>query len=149
MIMRGSCSCNNISVTWKNTDYSLVPRECLCDYCSAMRAAYVSKSGTSIEVEISKEHLHTIREHGSRQASFHECLNCGEAVFVTVSIKGVLYGALNVHCLDTRQCFPEAISVNFSEQPPEVKLERWRENWCHPVLITSQASRDGLPAIPV
>jgi hypothetical protein len=137
MSMLGSCRCNNISLSWKNRDYSLVPRSCLCDYCAAKGAAYVSKSGTSMEVVIRKEEFHTVTEHGSRQAQFHECGYCGELVLVTASIEGSVYCVINVHCLDDRRRFCDAISVDFSGQSAQVKLDRWRQNWCHLVSITS------------
>jgi hypothetical protein len=153
MSMRGSCSCNNISVLWKNIDFSLVPRGCACDYCSVKGAAYVSKSGTAVEIEIRKSHLHIVKEQGSRQAGFHECANCGDVVFVTVTVEGSLYCALNANCLENRERFPGAVSVNFSDQEPIEKLERWRLNWCHPVLITSQGckaplARDAVTGAP-
>lgn len=141
MIMRGSCSCNNISVSWKNIDFSLVPRKCFCRYCSGKGAAYVSKSGTAIEVLIRKENFHVVKEHGSRQANFHECGHCGDVVIVTASIQGEIFGAVNAYCLVNRQRFPKAVCVNFSDQTPEEKLDRWRQNWCCPTLITSQGIR--------
>ena len=52
MTLQGSCRCNNISLAWKNLDFSLVPRQCGCDYCSAKLASYVSKSGTAVAVLI-------------------------------------------------------------------------------------------------
>jgi hypothetical protein len=151
MSMRGSCSCNNISLIWKSIDFSLVPRKCSCDYCSMKGAAYVSKSGTAVEAKICEEDLHSVKEHGSQQAKFHECANCGDVVFVTVTVEGDQYCALNVNCLDNRERFPEARCVNFSDLKPMEKRERWRKNWCHPILITSQgckapSAQDGVTA---
>jgi len=153
MSMRGSCSCNNILFSWKNIDFSIVPRRCGCTYCADKKAAYVSKSGTLVEVGVRQSQFHSVKHHGSGLAEFHECTNCGDLVFVSVLIKAETYCALNVNCLEKRDRFPEAVDVNFSDQPPEVKLERWKLNWCHPVLVTHQgtkgaSSRDALPARP-
>ena len=144
MIMRGSCSCNNICLSWRNIDFSLVPRKCGCNYCSEKSAAYVSKSKTSVEVEVRNTTLLRMQEHGSRLAKFYECANCGDVVIVIVSIDGELFCALNVNCLEQRHRFPKPINVNFSDQMPEQKLARWKQNWCHPVLVTSQASGDAV-----
>lgn len=135
--MRGSCSCNNISVSWHNFDSSLVPRKCGCEYCSSKNAAYVSKSGTAVEAVIRKANLHRILEHGSGQAKFHECGYCGDVVLVTVSIQNIQYCALNINCLEKRAMFPEAVNVNFSDRAPREKFERWQQNWCYPAVITS------------
>ncbi len=134
--MRGSCRCKNVSVAWKNSDFSLVPRSCLCEYCAAKGAAYVSKSGTGVEVLIRNAEFHIERAHGSRQATFHECSYCGDVVIVTALLEDTLYAALNVVCLDKWQRFPQPACVNFSDHTPEEKLQRWRQNWCYPVHIT-------------
>lgn len=139
MTIRGSCSCNNISLFWRNFDLSLVPRKCGCDYCSARGAAYVSKSGTAVEAIIRKAHMYTVIRHGSRQAEFHECTFCHDVVMVTAAIQGNLYGALNVNCLQSRERFVEPVMVDFSAQAPHEKLERWKKNWCQPVRIMSQS----------
>jgi hypothetical protein len=137
--IRGSCGCNNISVSWKNFDFSLVPRQCGCDYCCIRGAAYVSKSGTVFGATIVKPHLHNVVEHGSRQAQFHECTFCRDIVMVTAVIQGTHYGALNVNCLQRRERFVAPVMVEFSGQEPQEKLERWRRNWCAPVVIRNAA----------
>tara|TARA_B100001540_G_C15802563_1_gene640576 strand:- start:604 stop:1017 length:414 start_codon:yes stop_codon:yes gene_type:complete len=133
--LRGACRCNNITLTWRNIDFSLVPRACGCDYCRDKGAAYVSKSGSAVEVRVVDSSQLRINEHGSRQAKFHECGNCGDVVLVVARIDGDLYCALNVNCLQQRQRFPQAIEVNFSDQSPREKLRRWQQNWCHPVRV--------------
>jgi hypothetical protein len=134
--MRGSCSCNNIKVLWHTVDYSVVPRACQCEYCRAQGAAYVSKSGTAVEVSIHKAGLHRIVTHGSGVARFHECGNCGELVFVTTDIDGEIYGALNATCLENKLGFSTQVKADYSDDTAAQKQERWRQNWCHPVRIT-------------
>jgi hypothetical protein len=145
--MRGSCSCNNIEVVWHTVDLSVVPRACQCEYCLAKGAAYVSKSGTAVEVLIHKERLHSTVAHGSGTARFHECGNCGDLVFVTAQIDSEIYGALNALCMKNRLGFPAPVSTNFTSQTFEKKRERWRQNWCHPVTIKSLAGE--VPAAPL
>ena len=135
MSLRGACRCNNITFSWRNIDLSLVPRACGCDYCREKRAAYVAKSGTAVEMRIGDRSQLLINQHGTRQARFHECANCGDLVLVVAQVDGDLYCALNVNCLEQRQRFPQAIEVNFSDQSPQEKLQRWRQNWCHPVRV--------------
>jgi hypothetical protein len=135
MGMHGSCSCNNIEIAWQVIDHSLVPRACQCDYCLQKSAAYVCKSGTTFEVTIRSSTLHRALQHGSNSAVFHECANCGQFVFVTAEIQGELYGALNANLLNNKLGFSAAVNVNFSEQSAAQKQQRWRQNWCHPVLI--------------
>lgn len=133
--MRGGCRCGNISLSWQNVDYSLVPRACGCEYCAARSAAYVSKSGTRVDVVVRKPALLHLRRHGSEQATFNECGHCGDVVFVSAEIEDTDYCAINVHCLEQRNRFPDAIDVNFSDQSPEDKRNRWAQNWCCPVIV--------------
>ena len=135
MTIRGNCSCNNISLSWQNFDLSLVPRKCGCDYCGVRDAAYVSKSGTAVEMIIRKADMYNVTRHGSKQADFHECTFCRDVVMVTAAIQGNLYGALNVNCLHGRERFVEPLVVDFSGQAPHEKLDRWMANWCQPVRI--------------
>ena len=121
---------------WHTIDYSLVPRACQCEYCTSKSAAYVSKSGTKFEVTIRNSDLHATAQHGSNSASFHECTNCDQVIFVTAEIGGELYGALNATCLVNKFGFSPAVDANYSAQTAGEKLARWQQNWCHPVLIT-------------
>jgi hypothetical protein len=136
MSMRGNCRCNNIEVVWRTVDFSIVPRACQCDYCRAKGAAYVSKTGTAIDMRINNTSRYRIVARGSGGAAFHECDSCGELVLVTTEIDGELYGALNANCMDNRLGFPPAVDVDYAGQTVAQKLERWRRNWCRPVRIT-------------
>jgi hypothetical protein len=135
MNIRGACRCNNIEVTWHNRDYSLVPRACQCDYCRERRAAYVSKSGTRIEVRIRRPQYHREIRHGSNSAVFHECGYCNQVMLVTAEFDGVVYGALNARQLNPRFAFPEPVEADYDGQSAERKQNRWRENWCCPVTF--------------
>lgn len=135
--MYGSCSCKNIEIHWQTIDYSLVPRACQCDYCRSRQAAWVSKSGSKFEIRIHREALHRAATHGSGCAAFHECCHCGEVVFVTAEIDGALYGVLNANCLQNPQGFAPAVRTEFASQSAQQKIDRWRQNWCHPVRIVS------------
>jgi hypothetical protein len=136
MSMRGSCSCNNIQVVWHTVDYSGVPRACQCEYCLAKGAAYVSKSGTSVDVLVHKESQHRITVHGSGNARFHECSGCGDLVFVTATIDGTSYGVLNAMCMKNKLGFPAAVMADVSGQTAAQKRDRWRQNWCYPLSIS-------------
>jgi hypothetical protein len=140
MSMHGSCKCRNIEVHWHTVDYSLVPRQCQCDYCGQKDAAYVSKSGTRVDIHIHSERLHNTVMQGSNSALFHECGNCGQLVFVTAEIDGELFGALNANCMDNKLGFSAPIGVDFSNQSAGEKLIRWRDNWCHPVFISCHST---------
>jgi hypothetical protein len=129
----GGCRCNNLRVTWHTKDYSGVPRACVCDYCRARGAAYVSKSGTAVEVRIHNKRRHAIVTHGSHSAEFHECGACGDLVVVTAQIDGETYGALNARCLDNKHGFAAAVAIDYSGHTTEQKRLRWRQNWCSPV----------------
>lgn len=143
MSIAGGCDCNNIEVIWHVVDYSLVPRACQCEYCLSKTVAYVTKSGTKFEILIRNETLHKEIQHGSNSAVFHECANCNQLVFVTSIIEGEVYGALNADRLNNKFGFSASVRANFSSQSAEEKLERWRQNWCHPILIKSLASKEG------
>ena len=136
MSMSGSCDCNNITIVWHTDESNFIPRACQCDYCSSKSAAYVTSPGTTIDVAINNDALHNKVQHGSNSAVFHECSNCNQLVFVTSEIEGQLYGALNANNLDSKQKFSAPVKLNFSSQTAEQKRDRWRQNWCHPVLIT-------------
>lgn len=140
MSITGGCDCNNIEVTWYADDDNIVPRACQCDYCLSKSAAYATKSGTKLEIVIRNENQHKEVRHGSASAVFHECVTCDQIVFVTSIIEGELYGALNANHLDNKSRFSASVKYNFSSQTGKQKRERWRQNWCHPVLITSLSS---------
>jgi hypothetical protein len=140
MSITGGCDCNNIEISWHTVDYGLVPRACQCDYCLSKAAAYVTKAGTGFDASIRNEKLHSQVRHGSNSAVFHECANCNQVIFVTSEIDGELYGALNANHLINKFGFSAPVKLNFSSQTVEQKRERWRQNWCQPVLITSLAS---------
>lgn len=135
MSMRGHCRCNNFRVMWRTTDFSIVPRACQCDYCRAKDAAYVSKSGTAVEIHIHNKRQHSIVTHGSQLAEFHECGACGDLVLVTAHIDGETYGVLNARCLDNKAGFAAAVAIDYSGDTAEEKQLRWRQNWCAPVQI--------------
>lgn len=135
MSMHGHCRCNNIQLVWRTMDYSVVPRACQCSYCLAKGAAYVSKSGTTVEVRIHNKRLHAIITHGSQLAEFHECGACADLVLVTAHIDGESYGALNARCMDNKPGFAAAVAIDCSGHTAEQKRLRWRQNWCSPVRI--------------
>ncbi len=135
MSITGGCSCKNIEIVWHTVDHSLMPRACQCDYCLPKGAAYVSKSGTRVEVTIRSEQLHNEVRHGSENAVFHECTQCDQVVFVTAKFEGEVYGVLNANHLNNKFGFADPVERNFSSQTPEEKRDRWRENWCHPVIV--------------
>ena len=141
MSINGSCDCKNIEMVWHTDDSSIVPRACQCEYCYSRSAAYVTKPETRIEVLIRNEQFHKTVQHGSNSAVFHECANCNQVVFVTAEICGELYGALNANYLNNKLGFLAPIKTSFRTQTAEQKRERWRQNWCHPVLITKRSSR--------
>ncbi len=148
MSLRGSCRCNNIQVLWHTVDYSVVPRACQCEYCLAKGAAYVCKSGTAVDVRIHKEQLHRISTHGSKTARFHECGNCGVLVFVSAQIDGDTYGVLNAGCIKNSIGFAAPVKMDFSEQTAEQKRDRWRQNWCYPVTVSSRVCEVPAATLP-
>ena len=134
--MYGSCKCKNIEIHWQLIDLSLVPRACQCSYCVSKGAVYVSKSRSRFEALIHDDACYARVQHGSKSATFHECTNCDVVVFVTVVIDGEVYGALNANCLINKIGFSTPVPTDFSAESGAHKQERWRQNWCCPVLIT-------------
>lgn len=134
----GSCKCKNIEIHWQVIDLTLVPRACLCSYCISKGAAYVSKPHSKFEATIHDDNSYSKVQHGSRSAIFHECTNCKIVVFVTAEIGGEVYGALNANCLINKMGFSNPVSTDFSTESGAEKRERWRKNWCQPVLIKTQ-----------
>lgn len=138
MSIRGSCACGNIRLSWDVVECACVPRACQCDYCLPRSAAYVTKANTRVEVAIADASSHRVAQHGANLADFHECAACGDVVIATVCIDGTRYGAINSGILSGVE-LPHAVAKNFSSQSAEKKLQRWRETWCSPVLISGQA----------
>ena len=136
MNITGGCDCDNIKITWHVVEHRLAPRACQCDYCASKSAAYVTQPGTRFDVLIRSGILHKEVQHGSNNAVFHECANCGQVIFVTAEIDGELYGALNANHLNNKESFSRCVELDFSSQTALQKTERWRKNWCQPVLIT-------------
>ncbi len=135
MTLRGSCRCYNLTVSWQNVDYSLVPRACDCHYCRHRGAVWVSKSGSALNLQVQRTAAYVQSHQGSEQAAFHECRHCGDVVAVTVLIDDDRYGAVNLNCLRDACRFPPAVMVQLTGLAPEEKRERWRQNWCCPVTL--------------
>lgn len=141
MSIYGSCQCKNIEIRWQLIDLSLVPRACQCSYCVSMGAAYVSKSRSRFEATIHDDACYREVKHGSKHAIFHECTNCDVVVFVTAEIDGEIFGALNANCLINKLGFSVPIPTDFSAESGTQKQDRWRKNWCQPVLITKRGRK--------
>ncbi len=140
MSIYGSCDCKNIEIVWHIADQELVPRACQCEYCRSKSAAYVSRPNTRFDAIIHNRELHRQVQHGSNSASFHECSNCEQVVFVTAEIDGDVYGALNAKQFVGQSAVSTPVAMNFSTQSGEEKRQRWRQNWCRPVLIKASLS---------
>ena len=134
----GSCECKNIEIYWEVENLTLTPRACQCGYCMSMGAAYISKSGSTFEANIRTDACYHKVQHGSRNAIFHECTNCHIVVFVTAEMDGTVYGVLNANCLVNQAGLSTPITTNFGTESGAQKQQRWRQNWCQPVLITSR-----------
>ena len=141
MSISGGCSCGNIEFEWDVPECTCVPRACQCEYCLEKGAAYVTEPGSQLTVTVRDSDAHSISQHGAKIAQFHECSSCLQIVFVTVEISGSTYGAINAKALHNREGLEASVRLNFSIQSPQEKVSRWRKNWCHPVLITSQGCK--------
>ncbi|MFK7974537.1 MAG: hypothetical protein AB8C02_00285 [Halioglobus sp.] len=141
MALKGSCRCRNIELEWQTVDLSLVPRACQCPFCKDHNASYVSKSGTPVKVSVRKPNLHRNTRHGSEQATFHSCDNCGDLVLVTVVVTvdgtAVTYGALNANVVHNPKGFSPARLADYSLDTPATKAQRWQDNWCYPITFAS------------
>jgi hypothetical protein len=109
--------------------------------------AYVSKSGSRVEVRIHNEALYKQVLQGGGSAIFHECGSCRDVVIVTVEIAGEIFGALNANCIANKFGFPTAIETDFSSQTVAQKKERWRQNWCCPVRVNIQGKPSSAQSI--
>lgn len=134
-MINGYCDCKNIEVKWAIDDCKLIPRACQCEYCVSKSAAYVSRPGTAVEIFIRNPDLHKEVKHGSNSAIFHECENCNQIIFVTAEMDGECYGALNARQLTNKMDFLAEVKSNIAQQSAIQKKERWRRNWCCPVVI--------------
>ena len=135
MAIMGGCSCRNIEIAWQTIDRSLVPRACQCSFCTKNNARYVSKSGTRVNVSVRKPALHQQTKLGSEQALFHSCTHCGDLVLVTAQLDDTRYGAVNAAALRSPEPFAKPIEVDYSGDTAETKVQRWRDNWCYPVVF--------------
>ncbi len=129
MIIQGACSCGSTkfeaSLPAELASYS--PRACDCDFCISREALYLSDPKGRLEVSFSDSP--DIQRHGSGQAEFLHCPNCGDLVCVTCSIDGNLYGTLNSSISPAFVGLGEAIPVSPKTFSAEEKLERWRDVW--------------------
>jgi hypothetical protein len=73
--------------------------------------------------------------------------SCGDVVIVTADIDGTVYGALNALCMKNKMGFPASVRTDFSGQTAGQKQDRWCQNWCHPITMTSPGS-ETLTALP-
>ncbi len=130
MSIQGSCKCGNFKIKWHSSDYQLIPRECVCNYCQSKEATYVSKCDTKFEVIITNQSLHHIHQQCTQTAQFHECKGCGNLVFVTSDINGALFGSINSACLEDSNKFQPSVSLALSTTTADQKKHKWRQSWC-------------------
>ena len=135
MKIQGGCNCGNIEIDWQPSQAPCAPRACQCDYCISKNASYVSEPNSELSAKINSSELHRVVQHGTNTADFHECSACNTLVFVSSKIGNETYGVINSICLPSIN-FELPINMHFSQESEEERLNRRRQNWCHPVLIT-------------
>jgi hypothetical protein len=137
MEIHGGCDCGNIKIVWNVDEPPRAPRACQCDYCTAQQASYVSAPGSGFSATIRRPEHHRIIHQGTETADFHECSVCNRLVFVSSNIEGDIYGVINSRCL--RDLGLETpVHMQFTQESKQVRLERRRRNWCHPVHINGR-----------
>ncbi|WP_435608779.1 GFA family protein [Pseudomonas knackmussii] len=133
--LHGNCHCGNLQVhvglSREPLDYQ--PRACDCGFCQAHGAAYISDAGGSLAIEWREEPGRY--RHGSRNAEFLFCRQCGVLVAVTYEADGRTFAALNVRALGSDTGFAAEAPASPQQLPPEQRIERWKKLWFADVAL--------------
>lgn len=134
-LLNGSCHCANIRVhvglSREPHDYQ--PRACDCGFCQRHGAAYISDAAGSLAIEWREEPGRY--RHGSRNAEFLFCRQCGVLVGVTLEADGRTFAALNIRVLDGQPDFAATAPASPQQLPPEQRIERWKKLWFADVAL--------------
>jgi len=134
-LVHGSCHCANIRVQARLSrelhDYQ--PRACDCGFCQRHGAAYISDAAGSLAIEWRDEPGRY--RHGSRNAEFLFCRQCGVLVGVTHEADGRTFAALNIRALDSELGFAATAPASPQQLPPEQRIERWKKLWFADVVL--------------
>ena len=136
----GGCHCSALRFEFSTTQAlaAFSPRACDCDFCMRHRAAWVSDAAGVLRIEADDARLRRYR-HGSGQADFLLCAECGVLVAVIARTDGGrLLGAANRNAFDGREAFADETSVSPQQLGPEAKLSRWSQLWT-PVKLEVRA----------
>lgn len=125
----GKCRCEKVtfSLQLPNSLERYSPAKCDCDFCEERNAVYLSHPAGSLNIN-SSDPLDVIR-HGSRQAEFLCCANCGTLVSVVYQFQNRLKGAVNASLLNEFEQLKTPISVSPRLLDPKEKLSRWESVW--------------------
>lgn len=131
----GGCHCGNIrvQVALSREPHDYQPRACDCGFCQAHGAAYLSDAAGSLAIEW-REAPGRYR-HGSRNAEFLFCRQCGVLVAVTYEADGRTFAALNVRALGTDAGFAAEAPASPQQLAPEQRIERWKKLWFADVVL--------------
>ncbi len=126
--MKMQCSCGSFELRWDVDLSELTARRCSCDYCSQVKAEYLSKPGSVVRWTLLKPEQHRIVRHGFGTAQFHECCQCG-LVGVTSEVEGQHYCVINAKVLGLSGYQLDTTLKTFTAESSEQRQLRRQANW--------------------
>ncbi len=133
--MRGGCRCGNIRLSWQLVDYSLVPRQCDCEFCRSRELVWVSKQGAPLDIDVMVPEHYAVVHQGTGRVDFHHCTRCKQIPVATSVIDHQYYAVVNVACLHDRAVFAPPRPVDLTSATMDESIARRRANWCSQVTL--------------
>ena len=136
--MKGGCACGNVSVrlslTKPLTEYTA--RKCLCSYCTARGALYVSDPDGKYEISVGEDSQLERQRFGTQTADFLVCRACDGFVGAVCDTPTGFRAVVNLKCLKEGAALTTKIQdFDYDAETPDQRLARRGRNWT-PAVIT-------------
>ncbi|MBS0240995.1 MAG: hypothetical protein JSS20_02375 [Proteobacteria bacterium] len=131
-VLRGSCHCGNIAVTfrWPADRHEIPARACDCEFCLKHGGRWTSNPDGGFTLTVADQARETIYRFGTKTADFHVCATCGVVPIVTCELDGRRYAVVNVNTfvgVDAGRLVVRGIS--FEDEEPGDRLARREKTW--------------------
>jgi len=139
----GGCHCGNIQFTYASPvpPAETTVRSCDCSFCSKQGAYYTSHPQGRLEVRLGDRQRVKQYSFATLTAEAWFCTKCGVYVFMTSTIEGQQYAALNVNCFaDFKFNRLTVPALSLSNDPVESRLARRKKAWIGQVTIRDNHS---------
>jgi hypothetical protein len=137
ILLHGGCHCGVVKIKFmtRNPILSASPRACDCSFCQKHGAAYTSDPCGTLTIACNGPDDLLRYQQGSKHTQFLMCAHCGVLLAATYNSGSIIYGAVNVLCLDRFNDFSTSERSSPQQLSTTDKISRWTKLWVPNVTI--------------